>query len=176
MKSCACAARAAASISSRRRVEPAVAQVVGDRAGEQHRILEHDGDALAQRSDAVLAHVDAVDQHASGRRVVEARNQADQRRLAGAREADERDHLARPGLEGDVVQHVRAVGIREADVLEADVARRRSTRRPRRARRRSPAASRTSPARASRRPARPGAVRSCARSPRAVRRRRRDTR
>ena len=86
-------------------VEPAVAQVVGDRAGKEHGILQHDADALAQRPDLVAVHVDAVDEHASGRCVVEPRNQADERRLAGAGQADERHHLAGLGLERDVVQH-----------------------------------------------------------------------
>ena len=40
--SCACAARAAASTSCVGGVEPAVADVVGDRAAEQHRVLRHD--------------------------------------------------------------------------------------------------------------------------------------
>ena len=48
-------------------VEPPVAQVVGDRAREEHRILQHDRDLLAQRSHAVLPHVDAVDRHAARR-------------------------------------------------------------------------------------------------------------
>ena len=88
-----------------RRVEPAVAQVVGDGAREQHRLLRHDRDLLAQRADAVCADVHAVDQHAAGGRVVKARDQADERRLARAGQTDERDHLAGLGREVDVVQH-----------------------------------------------------------------------
>ena len=44
-----------------RRVEPAVADVLGDRAGEQQRLLEHDADLVAQRVELELADVDAVD-------------------------------------------------------------------------------------------------------------------
>ncbi len=85
--------------------------------------------ATCWRSDAQreLAHVDAVEQHAPGGRVVEARDQAHERRLAGARRADDRHHLPGPHVEVDAAQHR---------------ARRRRTRtsrprrRPRRARRR----------------------------------------
>ena len=105
----------------RRRVEATVAQVVGDRSGEQDRILQHDRDLLAQRADAVLADVDAVDRQAAAGRVVEPRNQTDERRLAGAGQADQRNHLARLGGERDVVQHARAVRVRELDLLDADL-------------------------------------------------------
>ena len=44
MNSCACAARAAASISARRRGRPAVGDVGGDRVVEQHRLLRDDAD------------------------------------------------------------------------------------------------------------------------------------
>ena len=54
--------------------------------------------------------------------MVEPRDQADQRRLARAGEADERHHLARFRLERDVVQDVGAVRIAEPDGFEPDVA------------------------------------------------------
>ena len=159
------------------RVEPAVAEVVGDRAGEQHRILQHDRDLLAQRSHAVVAHVDAVDR-ARGRR--SASKNRGIRLTSVVLPAPVRPTSATispgPGLEGDVVQHRGAVGIGEADVLEADVARDRRTRRSRPARRRSPASARTSRGRAARRRPRPAAGRSCARSPTAGRRPRRGRR
>ena len=105
-----------------RRVETAVSQVVGNRAGEQHRLLQHDRDALAERAHVILADVDAVHQHPSCRGVKEARDQADQCRLPRTRQADERDHFAGPGREGDVVQHVGAVRVLEAYAVEADIA------------------------------------------------------
>ena len=77
------------------RVEPAVAEVVGDRAARTAPDpAARSRCARAATASVVLADVDAVDQHAARRRVVEARNQADERRLAGAGQADERDHLA----------------------------------------------------------------------------------
>ena len=49
----------------------------------------------------------AADQHRSPGDVVEARDQADDRRLARAGRTDQRDELAGVGLERDVVQHLR---------------------------------------------------------------------
>ena len=53
----------------------AVAQVVGDRAGEQVRLLRHQPDARVQDLGVELAHVDAVDAHAAPGRVEQARDQ-----------------------------------------------------------------------------------------------------
>ena len=62
MNSWARAARAAATISSRRGVRPAVGDVLGDRAVEQERLLQHDADVAAVFLDGERADVDAVDQ------------------------------------------------------------------------------------------------------------------
>ena len=132
--------------------------------------------AIFSRSERMryFAHVDAVDQHASGGRVVEARNQADERRLAGAGEADERDHLAGLRREVDVVQHLACRPDSRSRRLRSGCRPRRSSRRWRSARRRFPASARTSRAHAARRRSRPAAGRSCARSTTAVRTCRRD--
>jgi hypothetical protein len=55
-------------------------------------------------------------------RVEQVRNQADERRLAGTGETDERHHLSGLGRKGDVAEHLRAIGIRKADPLETDIA------------------------------------------------------
>ena len=52
-----------------------------------------------------VAHVDAVDADRAAGRVEQARDEVDQRRLAGAGRADDRGGLARLGREGQVVQH-----------------------------------------------------------------------
>ena len=122
MKSCALAAVAAATISSSRGVELAVADVVGDRAREQHRILRHEADVVAQRSQRERADVMAVDQDPPFVRVVEARDQAGERRLAGAGGADDGDDLAWSGIEGDLLQRVDAARIAEADAVEGHTA------------------------------------------------------
>ncbi len=66
---------------------------------------------IAPRSTAsgIVADVDAVDEHRAGRRIVQPRQQADQRRLPRAGDADERHGL--PGLDAgrDVVEDRRAV-------------------------------------------------------------------
>ena len=64
--------------------------------------------------------------------LVEAQQQVHERRLAGARAADEADALARPDREVEIVEHRRRVGaaVAEGEVLEADLA----ARRPRAAR------------------------------------------
>ena len=62
---------------------------------QQRGVLRHHADLRAQ---AVLRHVRdilPVDQHAAAVEVVEAHQQADERRLAGAGAADETDLLAR---------------------------------------------------------------------------------
>ena len=70
-----------------------------------------------------MAQIDAVDQHAAALRHVEALDQLGERALAGARGADDADHLPRRHVEADVVQHFRAVdAIAESDVLERDIA------------------------------------------------------
>ena len=83
-----------------------------------------------RRSGSVeVADVDAVDGDPAAGDVVQARHQRGQRGLAGAGGADDRDGLAGRDLEVDVAQHrlVGCVGEGEADVLEAQVAARRST-------------------------------------------------
>ena len=96
MNSCACALRAAATISASRRARLAVADVGGDRAVQQRRVLRHHADRRAQ---ALLRHVRdvlAVDRDAARLGVVQPQQQVHERRLAGAGAADEPDALAGP--------------------------------------------------------------------------------
>ena len=98
------------------------ADVVDDRAGEQEGLLGHHRELLAQRSRGHLAQVEAVDAHRSGARVVEARQQLDDGRLAGPGRADQGDGGARSDGEVDVVEHVVAVAVAERHVVELDAA------------------------------------------------------
>ena len=82
----------------------AEANVLGQRAGEEERVLQHDGEVLAQRGQIVLAKVDAVHQDLPGSHVVEAHHQADEGGLAGAGVAHDGHRLARLDGEGDVFQ------------------------------------------------------------------------
>ncbi len=69
------------SLSKGERIEPE-GNVVGQRVREQERLLRHEADGAAEHGERHLAHVDAVDEHAARRRIVKAREQRNQRRLA----------------------------------------------------------------------------------------------
>ena len=97
------------------------ADVLGDRGREQKRVLGDDADVAAQVGQAHVAHVVAVDQHAAGGGVVEARHQVGERRLAAAGVAHQRDRAAGRHLEIDVFEHG-PVDIRKRDALEAHLA------------------------------------------------------
>ena len=60
------------------------------------RLLRHDADRAAQRRQRHLAHVHAVDEHRARRRIVQPREQRQQRRLARSGAADDANGL--PGL------------------------------------------------------------------------------
>ena len=127
MKSCAFAAFAAATISCHRRVEPAVADVLGHGSREEQRLLLDEADLVAERAQREPADVDPVDQDTSCLRVVEAHDEADQRRLARAGWADDRDPLPRRDREADALQRLLARVVRKMDVLEGDGAARPSS-------------------------------------------------
>ena len=117
-----------------RRVQPAVADVVGQRGAEELHVLRDDGDGRADTLDRQRPQVVAVERDRARRAaghgrigVVEAGQEREQRRLAGPGRPDERDRLAGLDAERDVVQdrparraveRRRAVG--ERDVLEGD--------------------------------------------------------
>ena len=89
---------------------------------EQQRVLEHEADLAAQRLEREETNVLAVDRDLAAQRVVEPRDEADERRLAGAGVADERRALARFDDEVDVLEHQAVRLIAERDVRELDAA------------------------------------------------------
>ncbi len=98
---------------------------------EEERILRDDADLAAQRGERDVAHVDAVDEHAARVDVVEARHERGERRLARAGVADERDaSCPASSVEVELLEHGPAGQVREGDVLEADLRRRRAAARP----------------------------------------------
>ena len=103
-----------------RQLGQAERDVVPHRGREEERILGDDADRAAQRRELHVAHVHSVDEHAPRVDVVEARHERGERRLPGARVADEGDR--RPGVEREVevLEHRPARQVRERDVLEAD--------------------------------------------------------
>ena len=119
MKRCAPTASAAAAISSGAASGPAERDVLGDRAAEEEALLRHDPELAAQRVLRHVAQVVAVDRDPALGRVVEARDQLRDRRLAGAGVADERDGRAGRDVEIEPVQHLREL----RPVAEADVRR-----------------------------------------------------
>ena len=121
MKSCALAARAAAIISASRRIGPAEAQVVLDRAVEQVGVLGDDRDHPAhlirvERADVVSANADRA-----GLGVVLAQQQAEDRGFAGAARADDANRLTGRDREAQPAMGVAAPAwIGEPDSLEGD--------------------------------------------------------
>ena len=109
---------------SSRGASATVGQVLGDGAGEQHGVLEQDADLVAQPVERAVARVAAVDEHLAGGRVVEARDQRADRRLARARRPDDRHARPRREAQRDALEH-RPVGlVLEGHVAQLDLARR----------------------------------------------------
>ena len=77
------------------RVLAAVRDVLADRAVEQPRVLEDHPEGAPQVVAGHVARVDAVDRDPPGVDLVEAHQQVDERRLAGAGRADDGDRVAR---------------------------------------------------------------------------------
>src|ERR1700727_1010434 len=65
------------------------ADVLGNVAGEEERILQNDAEVLAKRGELVLAHVDAIDEYLATLYIVEAHHERDDGGLARAGVADD---------------------------------------------------------------------------------------
>ena len=96
--------------------------VLGDRAGKQIHVLQHEAEQPAQLVERHLADVDAVDQDAPAGDVVEAQQQVDEGRLPRPGRSHDADSFARPHLERHILEHVVCSVVREPDVVEDDVA------------------------------------------------------
>src|SRR6266568_933612 len=105
-----------------RRLQPPIADVVADRAGEKLRDLEYDADLLPQRPYLQLPHVDPVDEDAARLRVVEALDQADESRLPRTRRTHDRDALSRLDRKRDALERAGPSRIVEIDVIECHLA------------------------------------------------------
>ena len=106
------AASSSASVGSGRRQ----AEVVGERAVEHVHLLGDEADGAARRRGPELGERHAADRHRAVRRRVEPGHDLGERRLAGARHADEREPLAGRELEVHGVEHgmARDVGVPDA--------------------------------------------------------------
>ena len=96
--------------------------VLAHAVAEQERVFEHDADRAADVAEIEVAHVDAVEQHASVVHVVEARDQPGDRGLPARGGTDERDRLARTQHEVEALEHDRPVAVAEVDALEPELA------------------------------------------------------
>jgi len=86
--------------------------------GEEHGLLEHDRQLPSQISEPIVTQVDAVQKDPTAGRIVEAQQQADQRGLACA--GCPGDAKLGPAVEreGDVMEHLLAVGVCERHIVE----------------------------------------------------------
>ena len=101
------------------RLGAAIGDVVADRIVEQHGILRHDPDGAAQ---AILRHLGdilAVDGHGTALHIIEAIEDAAERRFAGAGMADDGELGTRRHIEGHVAEDLAALVIAEIDMREA---------------------------------------------------------
>ncbi len=103
------------------RARVAVADVFRDAGREEDRLLEDQADLVTQRGQLELADVTAIDEHAPRDRIVETRDESDQRALAGSRRPDDPDALARFDPQIDVAEHLPAP-VRQADAVKDDLA------------------------------------------------------
>ena len=95
-----------------------IADIVAHVAMEDAGHLRHLGDRFVQRIPRDMADVLAVDQDAALLRFELTPQETHQRRLAGARRADEADPLARLDVEIEILEHLIAVGMAEADIFK----------------------------------------------------------
>ena len=88
----------------------AEADVVGDGAGEEERVLEDDAEAAAEGGEVLFADVDAVDENLAVLDVVEAHHEGDDGGLAGSGVADDGGGFAGGDGEGDAAEDPFDVG------------------------------------------------------------------
>ena len=97
----------------------AVGDVAKHGVVEENGVLAHDAGERAQGLEPDLLRVDAVEENAAVRRLVEARNEIDERALPRSARSHECHDVATTRAKRDVDQH-RILVVREADVLELD--------------------------------------------------------
>ena len=100
----------------------AESDVVADRAAEEHRFLQNNRHARAQRVEGEIPHIDIVDEHRAFFRIVEPRDQIHQAGFARSRRSDDAQFLAGPDRQVDVVQRSFPLPIAEGYVAEFDFA------------------------------------------------------
>src|SRR5438270_355045 len=106
-----------------RGIESAEKDVVVDGIVKQKRLLGNETDLLAQRSLRQSAQIMTIDSHCARCRIVEPKNERENRALTGAAGTDERITFTRLNAESDVAECVDGrAGVAESDVFEIDSA------------------------------------------------------
>ena len=98
-------------------IEFAVLDIFANGAIEEEGFLADDGDVMAQGSQGCFRYGLAIDGNLAARVFVKGRQQAHQRAFARARGADERDHLARLSMQGNVLEHGAVGFVRKKNIL-----------------------------------------------------------
>ncbi len=104
------------------RIRPPVGDVLPDRAAEQPRVLKNHPHPAPQVVPRHRRDVDTVERDATGVDLVEPHHQVDERGLARARRAHDRDRLAGLGDQREVLDQRRLLDVPERDVLELEAA------------------------------------------------------
>ena len=107
----------------KRRVRIRERDVLAHGVGEQERVFEHDPDRVPKFGDRERAQVDTVEQDPAGVDVVEARDEARDRRLPAAGRTDDRDGFTAANHQIQPVEHRSAGPVSEPDPLEAQLSR-----------------------------------------------------
>src|SRR2546423_5014486 len=99
---------------------PGVSNVLGDAGREEHRILRYYRELSSEVLKPEVPEVNAVEPDLTFSRVVEPREQADQRALAGAGRTRDPKAGTRLDVERDVVQYRTIVAVGERDIPKRD--------------------------------------------------------
>ena len=99
-----------------------VSDVFLDSRGKKHGILQDHPDLCAKRFLSQLAHIAAIEKDPAGHRIIEARDEAQQRALARSGATHKCHAFAVRDRKVDVFQDETVMGIAEADVAELDIA------------------------------------------------------
>lgn len=97
------------------------ADIVGNGAGKEMGVLEHNGHGASQGVFFYISYVDAVVGDGASADVVKAADQVDDGGLPGAGGAHEGNLLARLGVEADLVQYLFVLPVPEGHIVKADV-------------------------------------------------------
>merc|ERR1711985_16703 len=102
----------------------AVHDVLLDRHGEEHRLLRDEPNLVTEPLRVKRKDVHPVDHDAAALHIVEALEEADERRLAAARRANKRERVADGQVEAYAIEHLHlgARRVVEHHILQLDVA------------------------------------------------------